>query len=173
MSRTLSTVSTNATNQDATRPIYLIEIENWSNTSPLTTTRICTWDTNISWNSQTWVASGAQIDRIGISGGTLELPNGDSDPWLAIVGNYGTRDITVTVYEHHTYTGSPMGSDATQVFSGIMDGDELTESGFQISLVEGKRNKGFPPTSINRSEYSYLLPKGTRIFWGPDIVNVN
>jgi hypothetical protein len=173
MTRSISAVTENASNQEATRPIYLIEIENWSATSPLQTTRICTWDVNISWDSQTWVASGAEIPRIGINGGTLHLPNGDDDPWLGIVGSCGTRDITVTVYEHHTYTGSPMGSDAEQVFTGVMDGDELTERGFSIALVEGKRNKGFPPTSINRTEYNYLLPKGKRIFWVSDIVNVN
>jgi len=173
VSRTLSTIVTSASNQDATTPIYLIEITNWSNTSPLQTTRICTWDVNISWNAQTWTASGAEISRIGISGGTLELPNGDGDPWLAIIGNAGTRDIAVTVYEHHTYTGSPGGSDATQVFTGIMDGDELTDRGFRIALVEGRRNKGFPPTSINRTEYTHLLPKGKRVFWISDIVNVN
>lgn len=173
MTRTLSGIIETATGQDSTTPIYLIEIENWSNTSPIQTTRICTWDVDITWNSQTWTASGAQIDRLSLSGGTLELPNGDDDPWLGIVANCGTRGIAVTIYEHHTSTGSPQGSDATQVFEGVMDGDDLTEGGFRISLVEGKRNKGFPPTSINRTEYTHLLKNGDRIFWVSDIVNIN
>jgi len=171
MTRTVSAVLAAAVAQHATTPRYLIYMA-WDAASPTPLYRIATWDQNISWNAQTWTASGASIQGLDANGGTLHLPVGSTDPWLSLVMGQIPRDRAIEVYEYHTSTGSPSGSDAEMVFAGFMDEAVITSSGIRISLIEGRTNKGFPPTSIGPSTYNWLIPKGQRLFWGPDIVTV-
>jgi len=167
MTRTVSAVVAAAVAQHATKPVYLIWMD-WDAASPTPPYRVATWDTNISWNSQTWVASGAQVDGLDISGGTLRLPM--DGPWLSLVMGQVPRERDIEIYEYHTSTASPSGSDAELVFAGMMDEASITNQGIRINLIEGRRNKVFPPTDIGPSTYNYLLPKGTRLFWGGDVV---
>ena len=167
MTRSVSAITSAAVAQDATQPIYLIRMT-WD-----TEQRICTWDTNISWNSETWTASGAEIRDLSGESGTLILPNGEADPWLALVNSEIPLDRAIEVYEHHTSTASPAGSDAELVFAGYMDGADISGLKIQIGLVEGRTNKGFPPTSIGPPTYNYLLPVGARLIWGADVITVN
>jgi len=173
MTRTLSATSTAAIALDHTRPIYLIYMA-WDTASPLPTyLRVATWGASISWNSQTWIASGAEIAGIGANGGRLQLPMGDDDPWLGLVQTQSAVDRAITVYEYHTNFGvSPIASDAVQIFSGVMDGVDIDAGKITISLIESATNKSFPSTSIGPPTYNWLLPKGTRLFWGPDVVTV-
>ena len=167
MTRTVSAVISAAVGQDTTTPVYLIRMA-WT-----TERRIATWDTNITWNSETWTLSGASVDKLRVEGGTLILPNGDGDPWLNLVQTELARDRAVEVYEHHTSTASPAGSDAQLIFAGRMDSVDISNRGIRITLIEGRTNKGFPPTSIGPPIYNYLLPVGTRLIWGPDTITVN
>jgi len=167
MTRTLSSIITAAVGQDITQPIYLIRMA-WD-----TEVRICTWDTNISWNSETWTASGAGIKSLSAERGTLTLPNGDGDPWLALVNSEVPLDRVIQIYEHHTSTASPAGSDAELLFSGRMDGDTISGVDITISLVEGRTNKGFPASSIGAPTYNFLLPVGSKLYWGFDVLTVN
>lgn len=173
MTRSISSTSQAATSQHHTRPIYLIYM-GWDVASPLPTyLRIATWDTAIPWDSESWVASGAEIQGISANGGRLELPMGDDDPWLGLVQTQRARGRAITVYEYHTdFTVSPHASDAVQVFSGVMDGAEISPDKIRISLIESATNKVFPPTSLGPPTYNHLPPKGLRVFWGPDIVTV-
>ena len=167
MTRTLTSVVTAAVGQDVTTPVYLI-LMNWN-----TPKRIATWDTNISWNAQTWTASGASVDNLSEEGGTLTLPNGDGDVWLALLTSDVALDRTVQIWEHHTSTASPAGSDAELVFSGRMDSVSISGISIRINLVEGRTNKGFPATSIGKPNYTWLLPVGEKLYWGNDVITVN
>ena len=168
MTRTVSNIITAASNQDNTTPVYLIYMA-WDVASP-DQRYICTWDTAITWNSIVWAPSGASVDNLSVEGGSLVLPNGDADPWLALVHADIPRDRVAEVYEHHTSTASPAGSDAELLFTGRMDGVTISDRGIKIDLIEGRTNKGFPPTSIGVPVYNYLLPPGTKLAWGTDSV---
>lgn len=168
MTRTVSGIIAAAVAQDTTTPVYLIRMA-WA-----VEQRIATWDTNISWNSETWTASGASVKKdLSAERGTLNLPNGDGDPWLNLVQTEIARNRVVQIYEYHTSTASPAGSDAELLFDGRMDGSTVTRRGITINVIEGRTNKGFPPTSIGPPVYTHLLPVGTRLFWGPDVITVN
>jgi len=167
MTRTVSSIISAAVAQDITTPVYLIYMA-WD-----TPVRIAVWDQNITWNSQTWTASGAGIKSLSADRGTLTLPNGDGDPWLALVNSEVPLDRVIEIYEHHTSTGSPAGSDAVLVFSGRMDGATIAGVEISINLVEGRTNKGFPASSIGPPTYNFLLPKGTKLYWINDVLTVN
>lgn len=167
MTRTVSATISTATAQETTQPIYLIRM-GWE-----TEVRAATWDSNISWNSETWVASGIQISNLDANGGTMDMPNGSADPWLALVMSETPRNRTIEVYEHHTNrTVSPETSDATLIFSGYMDETSIGNT-IRVSLIEGTTRKGFPPGNIDRPTYTYLLASGQRIQYGNDIVVVS
>jgi hypothetical protein len=154
-----------------TRPIYLVHMI-WGG-SPADVVRVATWDTNISWNSLTWLASGVEVENMSLSGGVMILPNGDDDPWRDRVMEDGTRDRTIEVFEYHTdFSASPRVSDAELIFSGIMDESVISHREIRVSLIEGRSNKGFPQTSIGPPDYNHLLPIGARLMWGPDIATV-
>ena len=171
MTRTLPAVVAAAVAQDATTPVYLIRM-GWDLASPDTTRRIATWASDISWNSEVWTASGAEIRSLSTSGGSLRLPNGDGDPWLTLVSTDVARGRTIDIYEYHTSTASPAGSSAVILFSGLMDAVDVTPAEITISLIESLHNKRFPPTSITTSVYMELLGAGQRLYWGPDVVLV-
>lgn len=171
MSRTVTAVTSVAVAQDTTRPIYLIRM-GWTAASPDVTRRIATYDADLSWNSETWTASGAEVTRLSADGGTLRLPNGPADPWLDLVMTQGQAGITVDVYEYHTSWGSPSGSTAVLLFSGAFEDAEITPESIELRMVESLLNKSFPHTSIGPPTYNYLLTRGDRIYWGPDVVLV-
>ena len=166
MTRTVSATISIAVAQETTRPIYLIRM-GWA-----TPVLVATWDQTITWNAETWVASGLTVSNLSGSGGTLDMPNGDTDPWLALVMGEIPRNRTIQIYEHHTnYTVSPAVSDAVEIFAGYMDETTIGNS-IRMNLIESATKKGFPPTSIDRPTYTYLLPSGLRIQWGNDVVTV-
>jgi len=167
MTRTVSGIVAAAVAQDVTTPVHLIRM-GWD-----TEQRICTWDANITWNSETWTASGAEVKNISAEGGVITLPNGDGDPWLALVNSEIPLDRTVSVYEHHTSTDSPSGSDATLIFTGRMDRASIQGMVIRIDLIEGRSKKGFPPGAISPSVYNHLLPVGTKLYWNSDVLTVN
>jgi hypothetical protein len=171
MTRTVSAVVSAAVAQDATQPIYLIRM-GWALSSPDVNRRIATWAADITWNSETWSASGADVRSLSPAGGTLLLPNGDTDPWLGLVSTEVARGRTIDIYEYHTSTASPAGSDATQLFSGLMDAVDITPVDIVISFIDNLLNKRFPPTSITPSVYTELLSAGQRLYWGPDVVMI-
>lgn len=172
MTRTVSATISAAIAEDVTQPIYLIRM-GWDLASPDVNRRIATWDTAISWNSETWEGSGADISRLGPGGGTLRLPNGDADPWLNLVTTQYPKGRTIDIYEYHTdFTASPIASDATLLLSGVMEDCEISQRGITINFIESLLNKAFPVSSINPTVYTHLLTAGTRIYWGPDIVLV-
>ena len=166
MTRAASVTTTGAVAQDVTRPIYLIYMA-WD-----TPVRYATWASNIPWDSQTWLAGpGLELSKLSANGGTLKMPMGETEPWLALVRSEIARDRAISVYEYHTdFSASPVASDAELIFSGVMDGVQITHSGIQVSLIESRTNKAFPPGSIDPPTYNYLLPIGSRIFWRNDVI---
>jgi len=167
MTRTVSATITSAIAQETTRPVYLIRMA-WD-----TEVRAATWAASISWNAETWVASGITITALDMNGGTMEMPVGDTDPWLSLVLGEVPRERAIEVYEYHTnLAASPIASDAVLVFSGVMDDVTISDS-IRVRLIEGATNKAFPFTNIDRPTYTYLLPSGTRLAWGADVITVN
>lgn len=170
MPRTLSTTLQNATQRDDTLPIGLIRM-GWA-----TERRVATWDRDIDWDSETWSASGAAIEgEIGPDGGTLLLPIGEDDPWLALEAGEVARGRSIEVYAYYTDPdASPLESDAVLIFSGIMDEANVTgEGGISIRLIESRQAKFFPFNSIGPPVFNHLLGEGTRLQYGPDYVVVN
>lgn len=172
MSKTVSGIIDAAVSQKTTTPVYLIDM-GWDIASPDVTRRIATWDTDITWNSQTWTASGATVKGLSVERGRLILPNGDGDPWLALVNGQLARDRDIDIYEHHTSTASPQGSDAVLLFSGRMDGVVIDGLKISINLLNGRANKAFPQGGLNPPTYNYLLPVGTKLYFNNEIVTVN
>jgi len=172
MTRTVSGIVTAAVGQDVTTPVYLIYMA-WDLASPDINRYICTWDTDITWNSITWAASGASVKNLSADNGVLELPNGDGDPWTALVNTQIPRDRVIEVYEHHTSTASPQGSDAVLIFSGRMDSASIQGLAVKIDMVEGRTNKGFPPESIGPAVHNHLLAVGSKLYWNNDVLTVN
>lgn len=172
MTRTVSSTISTAVAEDVTQPVYLIEM-GWDVASPDVNRYIATWDQAITWNSITWAASGADIRSLDASGGSLRLPNGDADPWLSLVNTQVPRGRAITIYEYHTNRAtSPHTSDATLLFSGLMDDAEVTTKGITIGMIEGLQNKAFPIGAIDSSVFTNLLASGQRLYWGPDLVLV-
>ena len=126
-----------------------------------TTTRNATWDSNISWDGQTWVASGIAVRRLTSDGGTLEFPNGTTDPWLSLVLNEGPRDRAITIYKYYfDFLASPQVDDAELVFTGFMDQATITPEKISMRLIERAQYQAFPFTSIDRPTYTHLLQAG-------------
>ena len=166
MARTLPTAVSSAIAKDATTPVYLLEMGFSS------TVRAATWDTAITWNSATWIASGIEVANLGDRGARVKFPNGKADPWLALVLNEGVRGRSISIYEHYTDSTSSPQTGAVLLFTGIMDELSITQ-GISLSIIESSQAKTFPPTSIDRPTYNYLLTTGTVLVWGPDKIVVN
>jgi len=167
MTRNVGATIESASEQAVTRPIHLIWMD-WD-----TPRRIATYDANISWDSQTWTASGAECQSISPQGGTLLLPIGTGLPWVGLCKDEKARNRAILVYEYHTdFEASPRVSDATQVFAGTMDDVSATLKGVRITLREGRKHKKFPPGNIEPPTYNFLLATGQRLFWGPDVITV-
>ena len=167
MSRAVSATISSAIAGDTTRPIYLLEIGYSS------TVRICTFDADIIWSGYSWESSGVEVRSMSSARATLEFPNGDSDPWLALALVEGTRDVTLNVYEHHyDATSSPQG-DAVLVFSGVMDEATITDDKVVVRCIESSQRKTFPPNSVDDETFTYLMTSGDRVIWGNDVLTVN
>ena len=146
--------------EEATQPVYLIWMD-WDDTS--SPERIAAWGQDIDWDSMTWAASGAEVRGLSVNGGELVLPNGEDDPWLALVMAQTPRGRAIDIYEYHV-------SDAVHIFSGLMDSANINHIQISIGLIEGLRTKKFPPGSINSTDFPHLLSGGDRLFWGIDTV---
>ena len=81
MSRTLQATVQTAIGKNATRPAYLLKL-GLSDASPISTTYATTWDSNIVWGGDTYLASGIEVRNLTSTGCLVEFPNGSSDPGL-------------------------------------------------------------------------------------------
>lgn len=160
MSRTVSSGIQTAVEGKSTAPIYLLRLSFNSEN------RLATWDTDISWNGETWTASGAEVSDLSETGASLTLP---TDVWLSVVLNDGTRGRNIQIYEYHA-TASPL--DAVLVFTGKMDTVRIAER-IEIEVIAASTAKSFPPTSIDRPTFTHLPVSGTTIIWGFDRIRVN
>ena len=167
--RTVSATITSAVSKSATQPVYLVDFTTGTSPNEPAQWLCATWDTAISWNGSTWVASGANISNLTAGGCTFTLPA--SNAWLGAVLR-GVRGKPIRVYEHHTDSTVSPQADAVLLFSGIMDGLVLADD-IKISAIANSQSKGFPVTSIDRPTFTHLLKSGDRITWGADTVIVN
>ena len=168
--RTLPTTVTTSITQDATRPAYLLRL-GFSNSSPMTETLAATWDSNIIWNGETWLASGVQVKNLTRTSVSLEFPLGENDPWLDIIKVSGTRGRSIKIYQHYTdLTASPQAG-AVFMFTGIMD-QESMEGSIKVSAQEKSRVTSFPPESVGPDKFNFLLKSGEVIDWNGTTLKV-
>ncbi|GAG29433.1 unnamed protein product [marine sediment metagenome] len=131
--------------------------------------RAATWADNISWDGETWEASGIEVRNLTSKGVTLEFPLAD---WKALIRADGTGGRSISIYEHYTdITASPQTADAVLMFSGVMDAAAWTDK-IVVSAVEKSRVTSFPPESVEAPKFTYLLKSGQRIMWVGDTVVV-
>lgn len=166
MTRTVSSAISTATGKAATRPVYLLRLGFSAEV------KAATWDSDISWNSETWILSGIEVKNLTRTGGIIELPLTTDDPWLSLILNEGTRGRSVSIYSHYTDVSvSPVAADAVLIFTGVMDEPEFTNV-IKLSVIESSRAKAFPPGSVDQPTFTHLLDPGDRIDWGVDTILV-
>jgi len=163
MSRTLPATVSTAIAKDATRPAYLLRL-GFSAASPIGETLAATWGSNISWNGETWLASGIEVRNLNRAAATLEFPLGASDPWLALVTSAGVRGRSVQIYEHYTDTTQSPQTGAVLLFTGIMD-DAVMSDSIVVRANEKSRATSFPPEVVGPPKFTYLLKPGDTIEW--------
>lgn len=165
MSRTLPSTVSSAITSDATAPVFLVKL------GFATPQYVATWDANISWDGNTWVASGINVSRLSASGATVEFPNGNDDTWLSTILSEGARGKTIEIYEHHTDTTASPQTDAVLVFTGVMDSVSIGDR-VKVKVLESSQSKVFPPASVDEDTFTYLLSTGQKISWGSDTITV-
>ncbi len=163
--RTLPTTVSTAIDKAATRPAYLIRI------GFATEKRAATWDSNISWNAETWTASGIEVKNLSRIAAILEFPLGVNDPWLALFHAENARGIAINIYQHYTDLTSSPQADAVLMFTGIMDEAVMTDK-IRVSVQEKSRVIAFPPDSVGPPKFTHLLKSGTTITWSGDTIKV-
>ena len=170
MSRTLPGTVSGAIVKAATRPAYLLRFS-FSSASPMVETLVATWDSNISWNGETWLASGVEVKNLSRTAASITMPTGTADPWLAILAADGFRGRQVQIYMHYTdLTASPQAG-AVLVFTGIMNEANITDK-ISLSVQEKSRAISFPPESMGPPKFNYFLQSGTTIEWAGKTVVV-
>jgi hypothetical protein len=170
MSRTLPGQGSATVAKAATRPAYLVRLA-LENGSPSVDMLASTWDSTISWNAETWIASGVEVKNLTRSGCTIEFPLGENDPWLAPINAGGTRGRSVQIYQHYTDTTASPQAWAVLMFTGVLDsavmGDKIT-----VSALEKSRSTSFPPETVDQPKFKHLLTPGTVIVWGGGTITV-
>ena len=164
MSRTLSATITSAIEQDATKPIYLIEM------AFNATAYVATWDRAINWGGKAWASSGIEIKGLSASGARMVMPA--DNLWLGLVLNDGTRNRAISIYELHEDTTASPQTDAVLIFTGIMDTAVITDK-ITVTLIESSRSKTFPAITIEPPLFTHLMTSGDVIAWGADVITVN
>ena len=164
--RTVPSTVSQAAAKDATQPVFLVRLGFASEV------RAATFDTDISWNGETWVSSGIEVQNVSLAKATLVLPIGASDPWLSLVLNDGTRGRAINIYVHYTDETSSPQADAVLIFSGLMDEAVITDV-ITLACIESSQVKKFPPDSVDAPTFTHLLKYGDRIDWGIDTIVVN
>jgi hypothetical protein len=137
--------------------------------SPTIERRAATWDSDIPYGGETYIASGIEVRSLSRTACTIEFPLGENDPWADLIKDNGVLGFAVTIYQHYTdLTASPQAG-AELMFTGIMDQavwvDKIT-----VPAQEKSRVTSFPPESVDQPKFNYLIPSGTVIVWGGGIL---
>jgi len=170
MSRTLAAPIGTATAKAATRPAYLLRLA-LENGSPAVDMLAATWSDDISWNGETWSASGIEVKNLTRAACSIEFPLGENDTWSSVIKAGGVRNRAVSIYLHYTdETQSPQ-ANAELIFTGIMDTVAWTDK-IVVSAKEKSRVIGFPPESVDDPKFTYLLTSGRVIVWGGGVITV-
>ena len=170
MSRTLPATVSTAIAKAATRPAWLLRFS-VSTASPIGETLAATWDSNISWNGETWLASGVEVRNLTRTRATVELPLGSGDPWLNLINTQGLRGKQLQIYEHYTdETQSPQAG-AVLMFTGIMDTVTMANKA-TVQVVEISQAIQYPLESVTTDKFTFLLKTGTSIEWSGDTIVV-
>jgi hypothetical protein len=163
--RTLSSALITELGLTLTRPGYLIQL---GYSTPL---RISTLG-DITWNGFAWSSYDARISGLSSDGkgaNSAQLMVGNTDKAIgAVVLTEGASDIAVAIWA--IYAGATATADAVQVFSGVVDGADISADKVNLILMaQANRTLHSPRVFINKAAgFNYLLPAGTRINFGVD-----
>lgn len=158
--KTLSAALILELNLVVTRPGYLVHL-GYPSPYYLSTLGDVTWN-NIAWNSHDVKVSGISQDGKGSNSASLALGNTLGN-WGVTALSEGVVDIPVNIWA--VYAGAP--NDAVQVFSGVMDGCEITADKVNLVLVpQGNKTLESPRVFISPPTFNFLQPEGTRITCG-------
>ena len=170
MSRSLDAPIGTAIVKAATRPAYLLRLA-FENGSPAADMLAATWDSDISWNGETWSASGIEVKNLSRAACTIEFPLGENDPWAAVIRSGGVLNRSVMIYQHYTDLSASPQAGAELMFTGILD-QAVWSDKIVVPAMEKSRVTSFPPESIDQPKFNYLLTSGTVIVWGGGILTV-
>jgi hypothetical protein len=170
MSRTLPGQGSATVAKVATRPAYLLRLA-LENGSPAVDMLAATWDSTITWNSETWIASGIEVKNLTRSACTIEFPLGENEPWLAPINVGGTRGRSIQIYQHYTDTTASPQAWAVLMFTGVMDMATITDK-ITVTAQEKSRATSFPPESVDQPKFTHFLTSGSVIVWGGGTITV-
>lgn len=146
-----------------TRPINLIEI-----VFAAVTYRLSTGPT-VTWNAQTWIASGAKVENLqslvgGAMDGRISLPNTDNAA-SALVLVDGVADRVCRIYQ--LYGDGPYSvGDEIKLFEGVCDNAEIDLDRVVINITTERRLSETAPRIYFEAFCTRLPPAGTVISWG-------
>ncbi len=146
------------------RPGYLVEL------GFDTVLRMTSFESSVTWNSQTWTAEGISVSGIkheGRSGQTarITLPDG-AGAYFAVIRADGLDDRTAKIWSVHGGPASYDPSDPIQLFDGYMDGaPELGERVVINLTTQGNRVQWTPNMRIEPGVFNWLPPPGSRYSW--------
>lgn len=150
----------------STRPGYLISL-GYSTTLRLSTIG------NITWNSLDWIGEGVSVRvsnvlQNGQGANTCMLELGNTDlVYGALVLLEGAADIPVTIYA--VYAGASAVADVVQVFSGVTDGANISDTKVSLTLVSQNNSTLYSPrVFINKPKFNFLQPPNTKVVFGSE-----
>ena len=166
MARTLTAAqATEVAKTVGARPGYLVELGFAS------TLRLTSFESTVTWNSQSWVASGVRVSGITHGAGSAQqaritLPDTDG-AYFAVVRADGLDDRTAKIWSVHGGPASYALTDPVQLFDGYMDGAPEMAERITISLTtQGNRTMFTPRNRIAPQLFNYLPAHGEKRRWG-------
>jgi hypothetical protein len=170
MGRALTSLITTEIARTVTAPFHLIKID-----FP-TVARLSTGAT-VAYGGYTWTGGTATLDDLralpgGALEGSLSISN-TNDSIGATVLATDLSDTAVTIWA--LYGAGPFVSgDALQVFTGVLDGADLTPTRVRLGIVSaGRRRLTGPRLYCQPPTCNHMPPPGTRIVWGGDVYILN
>jgi hypothetical protein len=161
--RTLSSPTSTAVAKTITQPGYLVELD-------FSTVQRFSSRGDVSWNSFTWLNNNVVVGQL------QEAPNGSVQLALAIGNadlafgavclNEAPQEKTVTVWAF--YEGATASGDPVQIFSGVIDGCDISEAMVNLQLRDLNSRTLFIPRrrATPATGFNHLLPSGRVIQFG-------
>ena len=164
MARTLSTATATEIAKAVTRPFYLARIE-----FPGVVTYYLSTGATVTWLGYTWDGGNLTVDALrtlpgGGLEGALSLTNADGSG-AALALNGSLEEVLVDLWA--LYGDGPYATeDATQVFSGVLDGAEIGMMRVRFGLSSESRRRATGPRIYCAPPLcNHLVAPGSVLYW--------